>query len=348
MSNSTFRDHIAQDNMTPLWEVLRGLTPREPKQTADPIIWRAETIRQNMKMACEVISAEDAERRVLVLENPKFRGKSQITSSLYAGIQMILPGEIAPSHRHTASALRLILSGQGGFTTVHGEKVLMSPGDFVITPTGVFHDHGAQGDDPVMWLDGLDVPVVQMLNAGFSADDPNLRQAITRPTGHSNARFAAGLRPVGDTHGGPVSPLFHYPYPRTRDALQQLALVDDGDACNGFKLMFTNPTNGLSPIRSMGAFMQMFPAGFKGTSFRETDGAVCCVVEGSLRVQVGDQTWTACKDDVFVVPGWAWRCFEADEQCVLFSFSDRPLQEHLGFWRSEINPSATTTPGEKK
>lgn len=92
MSNNAFRDHIAHDNMTPLWEVLRGLTPREPKQTADPVIWRAETIRQNMKMACEVISAEDAERRVLVLENPKFRGKSQITSSLYAGIQMILPG----------------------------------------------------------------------------------------------------------------------------------------------------------------------------------------------------------------------------------------------------------------
>ncbi|MBX9404400.1 cupin domain-containing protein [Pseudomonas fluorescens] len=346
MSNNAFRDHIAHDNMTPLWEVLRGLTPREPKQTADPVIWRAETIRQNMKMACEVISAEDAERRVLVLENPKFQGKSQITSSLYAGIQMILPGEVAPSHRHTASALRLILSGQGGFTTVHGEKVLMNPGDFVITPTNVFHDHGAQGTEPVMWLDGLDVPVVQMLNAGFSADDPNLRQVLTRPTGDSNARFAAGLRPVGDTHGGPVSPLFHYPYSRTRAALEQLSLVDEWDACNGFKLMFTNPTNGLSPIRSMGAFMQMFPAGFKGTSFRETDGAVCCVVEGSLRVQVGDQTWTACKDDVFVLPGWAWRCFEADEQCVLFSFSDRPLQEHLGFWRSEINPSATTTPGE--
>lgn len=140
-------------------------------------------------------------------------------------------------------------------------------------------------------------------------------------------------RPVGDTHGGPVSPLFHYPYSRTRAALETLSLVDgEWDACNGFKLMFTNPTNGLSPIRSMGAFMQMFPAGFKGTSFRETGRKlVCCVAEGSLRVQVGDQTWTACKDDVFVVPGWAWRCFEVDEQCVLFSFSDRPLQEHPVF-----------------
>lgn len=337
MTTSAFRELIASDNMTPLWEVLRGLTPREPKQVDDVAVWRADTIRQNMKMACEVISAEDAERRVLVLENPSRCGKSQATSSLYAGIQMILPGEVAPSHRHTASALRLILSGQGGYTTVRGEKVMMHPGDFVITPTNVFHDHGAEGDDPVMWLDGLDVPVVQLLNAGFSADDPQTRQALSHTTGDASARFASGLRPVNDEPSGPVSPLFHYPYTRTLAALEQLSLAKDVDECSGIKLMFTNPTNGLSPIRSMGAFMQMFPAGFSGQRFRETDGAVCCVVEGSLRLQVGDQKFTACKDDVFVIPGWAWRSFETDERCVLFSFSDRPLQEHLGFWRSETN-----------
>jgi len=342
MTIHAFRELIGHDNMTPLWEVLRGLTPREPRQVDEPAVWRAETIRRNMKMACEVISAEDAERRVLVLENPARRGKSQATSSLYAGIQMILPGEVAPSHRHTASALRLILSGQGGYTTVCGEKVPMSPGDFVITPTGVYHDHGAEGDEPVMWLDGLDVPLVQLLNAGFSADDPQVRQPLSHPTGDASARFAAGLRPVGEHPSGPVSPLFHYPYARTRAALEQLALGRDRDDCDGIKLMFTNPTNGASPIRSMGAFMQLFPAGFSGRPFRETDGAVCCVVEGSLRVRIGDEDFTAHKDDVFVIPGWAWRSFETDGQCVLFSFSDRPLQEHLGFWRSEKKTSEET------
>lgn len=343
MTTNAFRELIGQDNMTPLWEVLRGLTPREPKQVDDPVVWRAGTIRHNMQMACEVISAEDAERRVLVLENPARRGQSRATSSLYAGIQMILPGEVAPSHRHTASALRLILSGQGGFTTVRGEKVLMGPGDFVITPSDVYHDHGAEGDEPVMWLDGLDVPIVQLLNAGFSADDPQSRQSLTRPTGDANARFASGLRPVNDQAAGPISPLFHYPYTRTRAALEQLANAEGWDDCDGIKLMFTNPTNGLSPIRSMGAFMQMFPAGFDGRPVRETDGAVCCVVEGSLRVRVGDECFTAQKDDVFVVPGWAWRSFATDESCVLFSFSDRPLQEHLGFWRSEKKTSEDTT-----
>ena len=178
-----FRETIEADHMAPLWEVLRGLTPREPVQIVKPVIWRAETIARNMSLACETISAEDAERRVLVLENPELKGRSLATISLYAGVQMILPGEIAPSHRHTASALRLILSGQGGFTSVGGEKVMMSPGDFIITPTDTFHDHGAEGPDPVMWLDGLDVPVVQMLNAGFSADDARANEDPRPHTG---------------------------------------------------------------------------------------------------------------------------------------------------------------------
>ena len=335
MTDTAFKELISKDNMAPLWEVLRGLTPREPKQVLEPVIWRDKTIRKNMEMACEAISAEDAERRVLVLENPKLRGKSLVTTSLYAGIQMILPGEVAPSHRHTASALRLILSGEGGFTNVDGEKVMMRPGDFVITPSGVFHDHGAEGSDPVMWMDGLDVPVVQMLNAGFSADDPNNRQEVRRPAGDSEARYASGLTPVGYQGSGTTSPLFHYPYKRTRAALTQLAESGDCDPAIGLKLTFTNPTNGESPILTMGAYIQLLPPGFQGVEHRETDGAVYCVVEGSVRVHVGDQEWTANQHDVFVVPGWAWRRFKASDECVLFSFSDRPLQEHLGFWKGE-------------
>ncbi|CAN5399494.1 gentisate 1,2-dioxygenase [soil metagenome] len=339
MTAETFRESISADHMAPLWEVLRGLTPREPQPVAVPVVWTADVIRENMKRASEVISAEDAERRVLVLENPALRGRSLATTSLYAGIQMILPGEIAPSHRHTASALRLILSGEGGFTSVDGEKVMMEPGDFIITPTNVFHDHGAEGPDPVMWLDGLDVPVVQMLNAGFSADHPDKRPNSRRVMGDSEARFASGLSPVGYANGSAASPLFHYPYSRTRAALETLAASDEWDREHGLKLRFTDPTTGQSPIRSMAAFMQMLPAGFHGERHRETDGAVCCVVEGSVTVELGDQVITANKHDVFVAPGWLWRRFSATETCILFSFSDRSLQEHLGFWRHERAPA---------
>ena len=335
MKAGELRQLLDGDNMAPLWEVLRGLTPREPRQVIDPIVWRAETIRANMAVACESISAEDAERRVLVLENPRLRGRSMATNSLYAGIQMILPGETAPSHRHTASALRLILTGEGGFTTVDGEKVIMAKGDFIITPAGVFHDHGAEGPDAVMWLDGLDVPIVQLLNAGFSADDTSQRQNLKRPIGDAVARYASGLAPAGYMGSATASPLFHYPYARAKAALNQLAQADEWDAAEALKLRYTDPTTGRSPIASMAAFLQLFPAGFRGQAYRETDAAVACIVEGELRVTIGGQTIEVREGDVFVLPGWEWRSFEADESCVLFSFSDRPLQESLGFWRSE-------------
>ena len=334
MEANALRETLSCDNMAPLWEVLRGLTPREPKQVIDPVIWRAATIRANMDIACESISAEDAERRVLVLENPRLRGRSMATNSLYAGIQMILPGETAPAHRHTASALRLILSGQGGFTTVNGERVEMARGDFIITPSGELHDHGADGSDPVMWLDGLDVPIVQLLNAGFSADGAHERQNLRRPTGDTVARYASGLVPVGH-QTGPVSPVFHYPYARAKAALEQLAKADDWCAAEGLKLRYTDPTTVRSPIPGMAAFLQLFPADFKGQAFRETDAAVGCVVEGTLRVTISGQTTEMRPGDVFVLPGWAWRSFETTDACTLFSFSDRPLQEALGFWRAE-------------
>jgi gentisate 1,2-dioxygenase len=335
MDADELRQRLDGDSMAPLWEVLRGLTPREPRQVIDPIVWRADTIRANMAVACESISAEDAERRVLVLENPRLRGRSMATNSLYAGIQMILPGETAPSHRHTASALRLILAGEGGFTTVDGERVTMAKGDFIITPSDVFHDHGADGSDGVMWLDGLDVPIVQLLNAGFSADGTGLRQSLDRPTGDSLARYASGLAPAGYITSTTTSPVFHYPYTRAKAALTQLAEANDWDAAEALKLRYTDPTTGRSPIASMAAFLQLFPAGFRGRAYRETDAAVACIVEGELRVKIGAHTIEVREGDVFVLPGWEWRLFEADESCVLFSFSDRPLQESLGFWRSE-------------
>lgn len=332
---SDFAQGISADNMVPLWEVMRGLTPREPRAIVDPVIWRAETIRRNMAAACEAISAEDAERRVLILENPALRGRSLATTSLYAGIQMILPGETAPSHRHTASALRLILSGDGGFTTVDGEKVAMSPGDFIITPTDTLHDHGCEGPDPVMWLDGLDVPVVQMLNAGFSADGPQPAGNSAQPIGYSSAAFASGLMPMDYTPRTAVSPLFHYPYDRARSALETLGRGDRVDPTVGIKLAYTDPTTGRSPIRSMSGYLQLLPKGFEGVAHRQTDGAVFCVVEGEVDVTVGDASWKASRHDVFVAPGWQSRRFATSTEAVLFSFSDRPLQEHLGFWRSD-------------
>lgn len=332
---SAFHDELSGENLAPLWEVMKDLVPREPRSPVVPAHWTAERLRAHALKAGELITAEQAERRVVVLENPALRGQSQITTSLYAGVQLILPGEVAPSHRHTASALRLIMEGSGAYTVVDGERVDMHPGDFVITPNWSFHDHGSEGEGPVMWLDGLDVPVVKLLSAGFSEDGGNGRQTIVRPEGDSLARYGSGLVPVDFRPRDAVSAIFWYPYARTREALEKMRQLDEWDSAEGLRLQFIDPTTGQSPIRTMGAFMQMLPAGFSGSGIRSTDGTVYCVVEGSGRIVIGDVEWQVDPLDVFVIPSWTWHRFVAATDMVLFSFSDRPLQKQLGFWREQ-------------
>jgi gentisate 1,2-dioxygenase len=146
--------------------------PREPKSKAVPFHWRYDEIRPLLLESGRLLTAEEAERRVLVLENPSFVGQSRATATLYAGVQLIMPGETAPAHRHTPSALRFMLEGEGAFTAVGGERTTMRAGDFVITPSWAWHDHGNEGSDPCAWLDGLDIPMV-----GFSKRC--FRRAIT-------------------------------------------------------------------------------------------------------------------------------------------------------------------------
>ena len=126
---------IDASNLAPLWEVIRGLILKEPRSPAQPTMWRYSDVRPYVMEAGTLITAKEAERRVLVLENPGLRGQSKITNTLYAGLQLILPSEVAPAHRHSQSALRFIVEGRGAYTAVDGEKSIMAPGDFVITPS---------------------------------------------------------------------------------------------------------------------------------------------------------------------------------------------------------------------
>src|SRR5213083_191300 len=154
---------LHEKNTAPLWEVLAKLVTSEPQSACVPALWRYDEIRPLLMDAGRLITAKEAERRVLVLENPGLRGQSKITTSLYAGVQLVMPGEVAPAHRHTQSALRFVLEGHGAHTSVGGERTRMEPGDFVITPAMHWHDHGNASDQPMFWLDGLDIPIVQIL-----------------------------------------------------------------------------------------------------------------------------------------------------------------------------------------
>jgi gentisate 1,2-dioxygenase len=330
-----FYDKIDKENLTPLWTVLSTIITPEPKSAAQPYLWKFDEIRNHMIEAGTLITAKEAERRVLVLENPGLRGKSSITTSLYAGVQLVLPGEVAPAHRHSQSALRFILQGGNAHTTVGGERTKMHVGDFIITPSNSWHDHGNESGEPIFWLDGLDVPLVSMLDASFLEHWASDEQPVSKPEGDSLARFGANLLPVDQKVRSLTSPVFNYPYARTRDALETMRRTQDFDPCHGLKMRYSNPETGDHAMPTIGAFIQLLPKGFATSRYRSTDATVFTVVEGTGRTKVGDRTFAWKPQDIFVVPSWHPVVHEADADAVIFSFSDRPVQEKLGLYRED-------------
>src|SRR3984893_15795807 len=180
-----YYDRIAKHDMTPLWKVMNSIVTKEPVSRCAPVVWHFDDVKSLVMESGSLISAEEAKRRVLILENPSLRGESRATNTLFAGIQMILPGEVAPAHRHAAAAIRFVLDGEGAYTAVEGEKAFMAPGDFVITANWAPHDHGNTSDKPMLWLDVLDVPAVNFFEASFAEDFEEPTQATKRQDGDS-------------------------------------------------------------------------------------------------------------------------------------------------------------------
>ena len=212
----------------------------------------------------------------------------------------------------------------------------MHPGDFIITPYMAWHDHGDHTDKPMFWLDGLDIPIIQMLDASFIEHHDEEEQPIAKPVGDSSARYGTNLLPV-DHRGASsaTSPIFNYPYARTREALAQLAKAGSLDACHGIKMRYTNPVTGDHAMPTMGTFIQLLPKGFKSGRYRSTDATVYVAMEGRGRTRVGDQAFDWEPKDIFVAPSWKPVSHEVSEESVLFSFSDRPVQEKIGVWRED-------------
>jgi gentisate 1,2-dioxygenase len=330
-------ERLARKNTAPLWEVLGEIVTPQPRAGCVAAMWKYDEVRELLMDAGALISAQEAERRVLVLENPALRGESQVTPTLYAGVQLVMPGETAPTHRHSASALRFVLeSGDGAYTAVDGERTTMHAGDFILTPSWTYHDHGNPGDAPAIWLDGLDIPLVNLFSASFAEHHPDETQPVTRPEGDALTRYGHALMPIDFTPGR-RSPLLSYPYAPARDALDRLARNGPVHPAHGIKMQYVNPATGGYPMPTIAAFLQLLPAGFETAPYRSTDATIFCVAEGHGTSRVGDDTFAWSPRDIFVAPSWqpvshAPRGGEA----VLFSFSDRPAQKALGLWREQI------------
>ncbi len=328
---------INEHAMAPLWENLRHLLTPEPAVKSVPHFWDYSELRELLLESANVISAAEAERRVLILENPGLPGNCSITESLYGGLQLIMPGEVAPAHRHTPAALRFIIEGSGAYTAVDGEKTYMEPGDFIITPSWTWHDHGHEGEMPVVWLDGLDIPLIRTVGSIFVEHYPDERFPEGPPPGDSLTRYGNNMRPVGVMPEDLNSPIFSYPYDRSRETLETLSKTTDLDPYHGLKLEYIDPTSGGPAMATISTFLQMLPKGFKSETYQSTESLIYSPVEGSGKLVVGEgdkqvtYDWTG--QDIMVVPCWYPHHFEATEESVVFCFSDKVVQTKLGVWR---------------
>jgi gentisate 1,2-dioxygenase len=326
-----FRREIEQWQMGPLWEIYRSVLTREPKPREIPYMWRWEMVRPRLLRAGELITALEAERRVLMYLNPGNAARIGATATIYAAAQLILPGETARAHRHSPSALRFLIEGRGGYTSVEGEKIFMEPGDLILTPSGQWHDHGNEGSDPVMWMDGLDIPLTMFFNSMFLEDGADLHQKVTLPPKHSEMLYGHALFPTGSAgdhfkpRPGKASPILMYPWNAAREGLQLLADNREPDAFDGHVLRYADPATGGEAFPTMGCRVQLLPGGFHGRAHRHTISAVYHVAEGSGWSIINGARFTWTKGDTIAVPGWSWHEHASEGGAVLFSVTDEPM-----------------------
>lgn len=326
--SGTYYDRIAAQHVLPLWVDTAQYVPKAPDPPYDPALWKYEDIRPLLVEAGNVVTPEEASRRVLVLQNPALTGFQGTTRSLYACLQLILPGEYAPEHRHTQSALRLVLEGEGGITTVDGSRVKMLPGDFIITPSWAWHGHTHEGDTPMIWLDGLDNGLMAQLDTTFF--EPGL--SAPSDTGPGSAEKNDRQPAAGGDR------VLRYPYETARETLEVLRNVTEADPSHGYRMEYLNPADGGPAMPTMTTTLMLLGNGFAGRPYRSTDGIVFAVLEGEGETTIGGKPFAWKRHDVFVVPSWAEYAHRAVAESVLFGFSDRVVQQKLGVWREARSP----------
>ncbi|TNF63223.1 MAG: cupin domain-containing protein, partial [Burkholderiales bacterium] len=237
-----YRDDLSKLNLVPLWPSLRAvLPPGVPTRATQAVHWPYATLRPLLLKAGELTPIEKAERRVLVLANPGHGLENMKASpAIYLGMQLLLPGEWAPSHRHTPNAVRMIVEGEGAYTTVDGEKCPMSRGDLILTPTGLWHEHGHDGTDPVVWLDVLDLPLVYYMEASYHIN--GTRQTVKTGSG-DRAWTRAGVVPTQVfSRSDKRYPMLRYPWKDTRAALVSMAENQPDLEC--VQVTYVNPETG--------------------------------------------------------------------------------------------------------
>ena len=335
-----YYDELERLETAALWTVANKIEPWQPKSASVPVLWRYRDLRSHVLRSVDLVTAEKAGRRVIYLNNPGRRDVAAAVGWLYSGLQVMHPGEVASAHKHSASALRFIMEGTGAYTIVDGHKITLGANDFVLTPNGTWHEHGVDpSGTPCIWQDGLDIPLVNALEANFYAVHPDLQQAVGHPVDDMAGTWGnPGLRPAGEAWAQGYSPLLKYEWGPTYEALQRYAKATDGSPFDGVLMSYVNPATGGPVMQTIGASMQLLRPGERTKSHRHTGSFVFQVAKGQGHSIIDGKRFDWQERDIFCVPSWAWHehanASASDDAC-LFTFNDLPVMHALGLWREE-------------
>ncbi len=323
-----------------LWTVANKIEPWQPKSSSEPVLWRYRDLRAHVLRSAELVSPEKAGRRVVYLNNPGRQDVAAAVGWLYSGLQCMGPGEVASAHAHSSSALRFIMEGSGAYTIVDGHKMTLGANDFVLTPNGTWHEHGVdEGGSMCIWQDGLDIPLVNALEAGFYVVHPDLQQKVAYPVDDSTAAWGApGLRPHDVRWSKGYSPLFKYEWSPTYDALRRLAATSAGSPFDGILMQYTNPVNGGHVMQTIGASMQLLRPGEHTKAHRHTGSFIYQVAKGRGHSVIDGRRFDWQERDIFCVPSWMFHEHangSATDDACLFCFNDLPVMQSLGLYREE-------------
>ena len=328
VSEDEFHAAMREASVSALWE--RPGRPNTPVEIAH--VWRWATMEPLIQAAVGATTMDDAERRVLVLNNPALaaRGRFGASKTLSVNLQALMPGERARPHRHTMNALRFVLDGGGAVTVVDGKACPMERGDMILTPGWTWHEHVHEGDERIVWVDVLDVPVHDLLDNAVFEPGPAHDVPDLPP---DRAFSAPGLTPELASDDIAYSPMFRYPWQATKDALAAMPRGGDGSRA----LRYTNPATGGAAMTTIDCYVLGLEKGRATRPYRTNSSAVCVVVDGEGTTEVNDTTLTWRENDVFVLPHGSWISHSAaSENARLFQVSDREMLDRMGILRDEL------------
>jgi gentisate 1,2-dioxygenase len=330
---------MERSHIEPLWRAEAKILPRTPQPHAVPWLWKWSQLRRLASRAGDLVTIErGGDRRALGLSNPGLGGQPYATPTLWAAIQWLNGREVEPAHRHTAQAVRFMIEGKGAYSTVQGDKIYLERGDFAINPPWFWHDHGSEGDGPAVWMDGLDIPLNNYLDATFFEASAKAAQDVTAVVDGSVLKYGGGqLRPAWEEPVQKYSPILTYKWTSTERALMNLAKVD-ASPFDDVALEYTNPHTGRPVMDTITAWIQMLCPGVHTKAHRQVNSSVYHVFEGRGATVIGGVRFDWEQGDIFVIPSWAYHEHingEKSDRAILFSIQDTPVLKALGKYREE-------------